>query len=246
VLQGATIQLDASTSQLQGGVPWTYTWDSDVGGSDDQTPQPATFTPDGNDASTVYDRPNPTQDFIYTTPGQSTAQLQLQSDFGTTTVTRPIDVLAPGPITADVSAAGGAVAGQPTALSASGTGVAAPDSIVDYHWDLGNGTSDDTAGPSETWTFPSAGTYTVTLTAIDQLGRTQTATTQVSVAPAPGLRPRPQPPPLQLRRRGRPTASRSRRSSAASRATPSCQRSSPARPATAPALERSRSSPPGR
>jgi hypothetical protein len=107
------------------------------------------------------------------------------------TVSRPIDVVAPGPISADVSAAGGAVAGEPTTLSAAGSTVAAPDSIVDYHWDFGNGASDETAGPSETWTFPSAGTYTVTLTAIDQVGRTQTATTQVSVAPPPPAPPGP-------------------------------------------------------
>lgn len=181
VTAGATIQFDASPIDLQGGVPWTYSWDAP--GAAGAQPQPSTFEPDPTNP--VYDRANPTQTFVFATPGQSTATLQLQSDFGTTTVSRPIDVVAPGPIVADVSAAAGAVAGEPTTLSAAGTTVDAPDSIVDYHWDFGNGTSDDTSGPSEIWTFPSAGTYTVTLTAIDQVGRTQTATTQVNVAPPP-------------------------------------------------------------
>jgi hypothetical protein len=183
VLAGATIQFDATPLDLQGGVPWSYTWDSATG----EAPVSAAFSPD--QSSQVYDRADPTQTFVYTTPGQDTATLQMQSDFGPTTVSRPIDVVAPGAITAQLTAAGAAVAGQPTALSASGTTVAAPDSIVDYHWDFGNGTSDDTAGPSETWTFPSAGTYTVTLTAIDQVGRTQTASEQVPVAPAPAPAP---------------------------------------------------------
>lgn len=190
VLAGAKIQLDASPSDLQGGVPWSYTWDSGGGTAGHQTASTA-FAPDQNPDNTVYDRPDPTQTFTYTTPGQYTATLQLQSDFGVTTVSRPIDVVAPGPLTAGLRPVAGAVAGQVTTLSAAGTAVGAPDSIVDYHWDFGNGTSDETAGPVETWTFPSAGTYTVTLTAVDQLGRTQTATEQVSVAPPP---PPPAPP----------------------------------------------------
>lgn len=60
--------------------------------------------------------------------------------------------------------------------------------IVDYHWDLGDGTSSDAA--ALTHTYDAEGTYTVTLTVTNAAGLVKTATTEVVVGntyPAPTI-----------------------------------------------------------
>ena len=71
------------------------------------------------------------------------------------------------------------VAGNSIAFSS--TGSSDPDgAIVAYDWSFGDGARSDAAGPSHT--YATAGTYAVTLTVIDNDGRTNTASTIATVA----------------------------------------------------------------
>ena len=59
-------------------------------------------------------------------------------------------------------------------------------SIVEYLWDLGDGTAPFVAGPAVAHQYPVAGTYTVVLRVTDSAGRTAVATVVITVAvPAP-------------------------------------------------------------
>lgn len=69
-----------------------------------------------------------------------------------------------------------------------GSGSTAPTgrSIVEYLWDLGDGTAPFVGGPAVAHKYPVAGTYTVVLRVTDSAGRTAVATVVITVAvPAP-------------------------------------------------------------
>jgi hypothetical protein len=94
-------------------------------------------------------------------------------------------VLPPPPMAA-ATIASPAAAGRPTAFADNSTG-----SIVHWHWDFGDpssggadavDTSDPEAGRAPTHTYASPGSYTVTLTVTDDLGRTATTTVAVDVS----------------------------------------------------------------
>ena len=94
------------------------------------------------------------------------------------TVSEP--VLPPNqPPQANAGADAVATAGQP--VSFSGSGSLDPDgTITSYNWDFGDGTS--AAGLNVSKIYSAAGTYTVTLTVVDNQNAMATATTHVSVA----------------------------------------------------------------
>jgi len=62
-----------------------------------------------------------------------------------------------------------AAPGQPTSFDASGSTVAFG-TIATYHWDFGDGSSQDTTTPTTTHAYAAGGTYTVSLTETDSAG----------------------------------------------------------------------------
>ncbi len=73
--------------------------------------------------------------------------------------------------------------GQPVAFNASGSRPGQGSNIVSYTFNWGDGSADEVVtNPLQTHSFP-AGTYVVTLTVTDSLGRTATAQVTVEVAP---------------------------------------------------------------
>jgi hypothetical protein len=64
-------------------------------------------------------------------------------------------------------------------------------SLLSYAWDFGNGATD--AGPKTQYTFQSAGTFTVQVTATDKLGASSTANVKVTVEAVPTSTPTPAP-----------------------------------------------------
>ena len=94
-----------------------------------------------------------------------------------------------GPLTAGLSpSASQILTGQQVTLDASGSG--SPGNIVDYQWDLGDGSFDQDTGstPSTTASFDSPGPKVVRVKVTDDLGGSDIAeaTIQVGLAPPPG------------------------------------------------------------
>jgi hypothetical protein len=188
---GTTLGFDAGDINLLGAVPWTYSWDLDNGATAGLSSSTFTLNPNNGD----YERGTPTSSFTYRTPGTYTATLNLLNDFGTYTATRQIIVTGVGSVTASFTGPATAITGQNVTFDASGSTLGNGDSVLDYHWDFGDGTSDDTSSPIENWVFATAGEHTVTLTETDRVGATSTATMQVNVlqGPAPPITTLPPP-----------------------------------------------------
>jgi len=75
-------------------------------------------------------------------------------------------------------------AGAEIVFDASGS--SDPDgTIVKYVWDFGDGTTLETSEPTVTHSYSAPGTYTVTLTVVDNDGLKSTMTAEISVAKPP-------------------------------------------------------------
>jgi hypothetical protein len=93
----------------------------------------------------------------------------------------------PEPLTAELTASAGQIlTGEQLTLDASGSGVS-PGNIVDYQWDLGNGSFDQDSGSSPTITtsFASPGPRQVRVKVTDDLGASAIASVAVDVGAAP-------------------------------------------------------------
>jgi hypothetical protein len=76
--------------------------------------------------------------------------------------------------------------GESVNFNASASRPAPGRTIVTYRWDFGDGVQQDTNSPTVSHTYTLPRTYSVTLTVIDDTGRTGTTTVEVTVsAPAP-------------------------------------------------------------
>ncbi len=58
-------------------------------------------------------------------------------------------------------------------------GTADPDGIRSYSWNLGDGATSGSSNPSRT--YAAAGTYTITVTTVDNWGRQAVTTQQITV-----------------------------------------------------------------
>ena len=97
--------------------------------------------------------------------------------------TPPLPPVTPTPAPLTVSIA---VAGSPTAGTATTFGLSTQ-ALSSAVWNFGDGqTLTTTATGQSTHTYAAAGTYNVSATVTDMLGRTASASTSVVVAPAPG------------------------------------------------------------
>jgi PKD repeat protein len=146
-------------------------------------------------AATVYSEPGYAGvhwaiDAAALAPGSYCYRLFNVSATGRPTPSAPlVYVVAAGP-TAAAAVVSAAVAGSPVSFedrsTVSGT------TIANWHWDFGDpasgaanvvDTSDPAAGRAPTHTYAAPGTYTVTLTVVDALGRSATTLLTLTVAP---------------------------------------------------------------
>jgi PKD repeat protein len=178
---GDTVNFNASSISYPADASISaYDWDPTGSGS---------FTT-VSDALTVGGfQPPATASYQYTVPGVYSPQLTLVGDFGTYLETGSVTVLAASPPTAAFTAPSAAQTGQSATFDASQSQAASGAQIVNYHWSFGDGSTDDTQSATDTHTYASPGTYTVTLTVLDNDTQSSTAVTQqitISSPPSSG------------------------------------------------------------
>jgi PKD repeat protein len=166
---GATVDFDTSKLVYPGSI-FAYEWDPTGSGS---------FTTVSN-ALTVggFQPAVNTAGYQYTTPGVYSPQLDVLGDFGEYQETGSVTVLASSPPAAAFSAPATAQSGQSVSFDASQSRAASGAQISNYHWSFGDGTTDDTQSATDTHTYATAGTYTVTLTVRDNDTQSSTPASQ--------------------------------------------------------------------
>lgn len=151
----------------------------------------------GTGAAVVYSKPGyaglhyAVDTTLGTTPGSYCYRLFNLSASGRPTASQPFTVVvAPGPVAGAAVVTSPVVAGVPISFADRSTDSGA--SVVHWHWDFGDpaagatnvlDTADPTLGRGPTHVYAAAGTYTVTLTVSDSLGRSAAATIGVTVQP---------------------------------------------------------------
>jgi PKD repeat protein len=158
----STVEYPAASAGKQADV-YAYEWDPTLGASGD----PGYATIGDTVIPGALDPEPATASHTYTTPGEYTVGLKLLGDFGEYNETRTVIVQASPPPTASLTAPAEAQTGQTVNFSAVGSAPASGQTITDYHWNFGDGQSDDTQTDSDTHVYSSLGTHTVTLTVRD-------------------------------------------------------------------------------
>jgi hypothetical protein len=139
-----------------------YTWDFGDG-----TSQTVDSQTDPDTGYYLWPDPTITHTFTSASPEGDTVTLTVQGDFGTYVETGTVDVGTGSLPTASFTDSQSSSQPLTVNFDASASTPTSGNNILNYHWDWGDGQIDDTSSPTDTHTFPSAGTYTVTLSVLD-------------------------------------------------------------------------------
>jgi PKD repeat protein/glucose/arabinose dehydrogenase len=164
----------ATGSPTSGTAPLTVQFDGS-GSSDPDVGDTITYSWDLNGDGTFGDSTAAKPTYTYSTPGTYNTSLKVTDSHGASTISSPITItvaFADTPPTAVASASptSGIV---PLAVSFDGSGSSDPDAgdTITYSWDLnGDGTFGDSTAAKPTYTYSTAGTYTVKLKVTDSAG----------------------------------------------------------------------------
>jgi PKD repeat protein len=191
VSAGTEVKFDASSITHSSPVVYAYDWDLD--GNATNGPASDGFeTINAMQDSEGDIWPSASASYTYTTPGQYHVRVKLVSDYGTYEKLGTINVTSAEPPTASFMVSSvDPLAGEPVGFDASASAAAFGSTLVNYHWEWGDGTAEDDASTPVTHTYASPGAYPVKLTVTDSASRQShvfTATVNVgsSLVPPPG------------------------------------------------------------
>jgi len=115
-------------------------------------------------------------------PGETLTVTDDAGNTATTTQAVTIATDSPGGLTAAFTFSPTAPL-EDTAVNFNASTSTSADPITNYKWDFGDGDTASTAAKTTSHTFDDPGTYVVTLTVVDPLGRTASSSQSVTVAP---------------------------------------------------------------
>jgi PKD repeat protein len=174
VFAGAKVEFNAETVDLQHGVPFAYEWEF---GEGPKLVNKLGLWPrtSGGSTTEVMSWPPPTATFQYNKPGKYTVKLRIVSEYGTYEApAQTVTVVEATPPQAHFSVATpNPTAGQPITFNATESVVFNGATIANYHWEWGDGASEDVqASGLALHTYSAPGAYTVKLTVKDSNGFT--------------------------------------------------------------------------
>jgi PKD repeat protein len=183
VTVGSTVDFDAApieyppgNNEKPAGI-YAYEW-APTGATNGYTIVKDTLGENGNLETESKFAPEASANYTYDTPGVYPVALKLLGDFGAYDETGSVVVQTTSPPTASFTAPAEAQAGQSVSFDASASKEATGAQILNYHWNFGDGQSDDTQTSSDTHPYASPGTYTVTLKVRDNDNQESAAFTQ--------------------------------------------------------------------
>jgi PKD repeat protein len=163
VSTGQVANFDASASSDPDGTITNYHWDF----GDGQT----------------LDTSSPTTAHIYTTPGVKTVTLTVTDNDGSSGQAQHSYTVLNRPPVAVFTVPTSSTTGQ--AVRFDGSASSDPDgTIANYHWDFGDGQTENTTSPTTSHTYTTPGNKTVTLTVTDNSGSTDQVQHPVGVQAA--------------------------------------------------------------
>jgi PKD repeat protein len=190
VYKGSPVRFDASGIERKGETPFEYDWN--FTGVTEGGPGNEGYTLVSKiEAAGPYSWPDPTvEEYTYETLGLQEGNLRLIGDYGTSIFPFKVRVLEEKPPVAQFTAPASITVGQSVVFDASAsTPTPGGSSIAQYLWQFGDGSVvPPSESPQESHTFNAPGTYTVTLTIEDELGKkaeTQQEVTVLAASPPP-------------------------------------------------------------
>jgi len=159
---GSQVTFDATSIKREGGKPFAYEWDVD--GDLTNGPLHDGFETIRQMQAPEYYWPDSSLTYLYTQPGRYTVRARMRSDYGVyTTSPGTVVVTSPARPTAEFTATA-AADGRQVIFNAAGS-AAGVGTIANYHWNWGDGSSEDEGpdAPIVTHAYAQPGAYIVTL-----------------------------------------------------------------------------------
>ena len=185
VSAGTTVEFNADTVELQNGSPFAYEWELDNEGFNVVNEIGKWLNGDGVE---VLSWPPSTASFTYTKPGVYTIKLRVRSDYGAYEApAQTVHVTAAQLPTAEFTVSASPTAGQAVLFDASkSTAAKGGATITNYHWEWGDGASEDQQSSSTSHIYAAAGSYPVKLVVTDSNGLKSEAFSATVVVAAAG------------------------------------------------------------
>jgi len=167
----------------------------DASGSSDALGSIAYYSWDFGDGTPTQITNSPTTTHAFTARGTDTVTLTVTNSYGQTAATTQTVTVDNAPAAAFTPSATVASTNATLGFNAGASAAMTGGSIADYSWTFGDGSSQDAgASATATHTYSAPGTYTVSLTATDDLGESATVSEQVTIqAPPTPATPAPTP-----------------------------------------------------
>jgi PKD repeat protein len=173
VSQDVPVEFDASSINRAGETPYSFEWSFEG--------EPYSLVSEMKAPAFLW--PNPTAEHTYATFGEYEAKVRVNGDYGTSVFPVKVKVISTSGPVAKITVPSVIRAGQPATFSGAESRPTPESSIVEYHWEFGDGASASSPEPEIKHKYSSAEPETVKLTVTDALGRTAETSEPITISP---------------------------------------------------------------